>query len=229
MQFDPRLLWAGLAVLVILIAGLIYWKKNQPTFTPYSGPMPQSNEKAVSKSLSGYGDSISVKSRLGELMPYIWFKNWAVAGTCLTDLLSPIVVNNVELVRPFEQQLPDDSASVVLMRYGRNDAAFSRSLPIFKAMLLGFVQLARELGKVPVLCSLTNENFTDKKAKQRWLAYNNAILEVAGSQATHFIDITKVPFAPYELPDNVHPDDAYNARVDDAIVKYFTDNKIFPA
>lgn len=229
MNLSPHLPWLLVAATIIAILGFVYWKKHQQTFTPYAGPRPQSNEKAVSKSLSQYGDSISVPSRLGELMPYIWFKNWAVAGTCLTDLLNPIVVNNVELVRPLEQQIPDDSASVLLMRYGRNDAAFSRSLPVFKAMLLGFVQLSREMGKVPVLCSLTNENFTDKKAKQRWLAYNNTILEIAGTTGTHFIDLSVVPYASYELPDNVHPDAAYNARLDTAIVKYFEDYKIFPA
>ena len=227
MNLDQYLPWMVVVALAIIGGAAYYWTQHRLPFTPYNGPMPQSNEKAVGKSLSLYGDSISVKSRLGDLMPYIWFKNWAVAGTCLTDLLSPIVVDNVELVRPFDQQLPDDSASVLLMRYGRNDAAFSRSLPIFKAMLTGFVLLARELGKVPVLCSLTNENFTDRKAKLRWLAYNDTILTVAGTTGTHFIDLTAVPYVASELPDNVHPDAASRLRCDEAIVKYFTDRKIF--
>ncbi len=224
LALKPYLPFIAAAVLLVVLALYTLKKRNTSSFTPYSGPYPLSEEKAFSKSMSLYGDSISVPSTLGVLLPQIWFQNLAVAGSCLTDLLSEKLLG-----KTFDNQIAEDYSAVQLLRYGCNDARMNRDFKIFSAMLAGFVMASRAAGKVPVLCSFTNEVFKDKNHKERWLQYNDAIKATAGRLGVHFIDLTAIPYTVAELPDGTHPDAAYNARVDDAIAKFLIDKQIFPA
>lgn len=212
------------AALLVFAGAYWYFFVKNSAFKPYAGPPPLSSEKAAAKSVSLYGDSISAASHLENYLTPVWFKNWAVAGSCLAD-----TINAIGEMKAWPQQLVDDHSAVLICRYGRNDAAFNRNLVIFKNLLRLFVQASRDAGKVPVLCSLTHEIFTDKKARERWVQYNDAIREVAGLMGVHFIDVSAIPFDVSELPDRVHPAPSYSERVDMIIAKFLEDHQILPA
>jgi hypothetical protein len=214
----------AVGALVVAAAVAYFLKRN--SFKPYKGPEPVSNEKASAKSLSLYGDSISISSALQYLLPDVAFTNWAVAGSKLVDMVSNTPPGNLQSLGV---QLRADASAVLLCRYGRNDAAFSTDPAIFRTLLQAFVSIARDTGKVPVLCSLAQELFTDRKAKRRWLEINDTIKMVASTMGVHFIDLSAVPFVPAELPDNVHPNGPYSTRMDTFIQKFLIDKRIFPA
>lgn len=178
------------------------------------------------KKIAMYGDSITSASQLGSKLPQAIVTNLAVAGTCLTDLIAPIV-----------SQIPSLDADIVLCRYGVNDSNFNRDPTAFVNAIAAFVNTTRAAGKVPVLGSLTKwsgffTGFTFDMIT-RWQFFNGLIAQSAANMSVNFIDITSVPATvmpwPGDTPDGLHPNAAYNDRVDVFIAQQLVAQGLVPA
>jgi len=178
------------------------------------------------KKIAMYGDSITHASQLFAKLPQAVVSNLAVAGTCLTDLIAPIV-----------SQIPSLDADIVLCRYGVNDSNFNRDPNAFVSAIAAFVNTTRAAGKTPVLGSLTKwsgffTGFTFDMIT-RWQFFNSLIAQSAANMGVNFIDITSVPATvmpwPGDTPDGLHPNAAYNDRVDTFIAQQLVAQGLVPA
>jgi hypothetical protein len=173
-----------------------------------------------------YGDSITVASQLGAKLPQAIVTNLAVAGTQLVDMIGPMV-----------SQIPALDADIVLSRYGVNDSNFNRDPNAFVNAIAAFVNTTRAAGKIPVLGSLTMwsgffTGFTYDMIS-RWQFFNGLIVQSASNMNVNFIDITSVPATvmpwPGDTPDGLHPNPAYNDRVDTFIAQQLVAQGLVPA
>lgn len=232
----------ALVALIVIIAIALYttFKKKekqaaaQPPYSFFSGLLPLSNEGHAPFHASGYGDSISVPSRLGDVLANklgvgFWYDNLAIAGTRLFQWLSPGGVAGPSFsLLTMKDQLTQDKSAVIFHRYGMNDALFQTDFAYFKLGLIQFVQTCRELNKIPVLVALTQFSSTNPDWIYRRRVINNIIYEVACTQVTHYIDVELVAFDPaIDTPDQLHPSDAYYARLDDFIATQAIAKNIF--
>lgn len=192
-----------------------------PPPAPPPPPPPPPPKKIVL-----YGDSITVPSQLGAKLPQAQVSNLALAGSTLTDMIGYMV-----------GQIPTLDADIVLCRYGVNDSNFNRDPTAFVNAIAAFVNTTRAAGKVPVLGALTMwsgffAGFTFDMIT-RWQFFNGLIAQSAANMNVNFINITSVPATlspwPGDTPDGLHPNAAYNDRVDTYIAQQLVAQGLVPA
>jgi len=228
----------ALAALMTILAIAIYYgfkrkqKSGIPAYNFYTGLLARSNEGHAPFSVSVYGDSISVPSQLGAVLQLklgvaFAFQNFAVAGTRLTQWLLAIPGMGFNLL-PIKEQIAADSSSVLVCRYGINDALQNADLNLFKQMLITFVETTRDRNKIPVLVGLTKMSSPQPDAQMKRAIFNNAIYEIACRYVVHFIDLDVVAFDPQmDTPDFLHPSAQYYERIDDHLANQLIERHIF--
>lgn len=217
---------AYIEILLVVIAALsilLIWNWRSKASTGPVGPLtsqlpqPIPTERAKVPGVSLYGDSISVTSELGQSIP--GFTNKAIAGSCLTDLTTAYFG-----LLPWLDEIRSNPAGVIISNYGRNDAAFGRATSMVYAMLQAFVNTAREMGKVPVLCSLTAEFYHSSELRDKAAAVDGVIYAVANQMNVHYIDMHAVEADEADTIDGVHPTTGYRLRLDEHIRQYLEAN-----
>lgn len=229
----------AIALVAIVLAGLAYLQYRNGT-PAYGAPIAPTEGNLTTHTLSLYGDSISWAASLNPtpaqaLAQIATVTNYAAAGMRLRDLkqaYTALLQPDLHFL-PLAEQIRQDPSVVVFCRLGINDANQDTDLDEFVSMLRQFIDVARECGKVPILGGLTRMSLPGvepkllKKMQDRRVQFNEAIKSVAAEQGVHFIDIDSVAFQALDVPDGLHPNQAYSNRVDQFILNYFIEHKIF--
>ncbi|MNU19489.1 hypothetical protein D3C71_77170 [compost metagenome] len=216
MTLNQYLPWL-LAVVAVGFASFYFFRKKHDDLPPrYTGPQPVSSEEGEHRTLSVYGDSITVLLDLSGLNAS--FLNRAVAGTNFMQWM----LGQVPTLLPIPEQLQRDPSSVILSRYGMNDLLFGTPPDMFRQAVLQFIIGCRENGQVPVLSNLTkittpfHDEKKDRALVERKYIYDDILKSMAAQFNVHFIDVDSVFFAgPGDLEDGLHPtkDGAYAERI----------------
>jgi hypothetical protein len=215
---NQHISWAFIGLAALIFAYLLLRKKKDDTLPArYVGPEPVSHEVAETRTLSVYGDSISVLLNLFGLHATA-VTNYSRAGTNFKEWM----LGQVDGLLPIAEQIQRDPSRAILSRYGMNDLLFATPPELFRQAVLQFIIACRENGAVPILSNLTQFTapFPDAKKNKELLErryiYDDILRSCAAQFNVHFIDIASVPFfGAGELEDGLHPikNGAYAGRV----------------
>jgi len=215
---NQHISWAFIGIALVVFAYLLLRKKKDESLPArYVGPEPVSDEVAETRTLTVYGDSLSVLLNLWGLAGTA-VSNRAVAGTSFRQWM----FGQVDGLLPIAEQIQRDPSRAILSRYGMNDLLFGTPPELFRQAVLQFIIACRDNGAVPILSNLTHFTapFPDHKKNQELLerryVYDDILKSCAAQYNVHFIDVASVPFfGAVELEDGLHPfkNGAYAGRV----------------